>query len=237
MRVVSMLLLLLGCSTFANQLTATSLPHPLFLKQGFSSIIEFDVNPLKIVIGDNQAFQIEKMDKSLVIRALTSYATSNLFVYFKEAPPKLFTLTVSEDTTPSLYSKFEVVLPKAESSKFTTEKQSDSLSKPKYKTELKLTSAKFDKAKDYLTVDYVISADSTNLLVPKWELIRLAQGDKKIAPYKIWSERQEVQKDSTVKARLIFLRPNIDKSLNQSSIIIPLNGKSDVLNLKLKGGK
>lgn len=237
MRVVTILFLLFNYSAFANQLTTTSIPHPLFLKQGFSSIIEFDQNPLKIVIGDNQAFQIEKMDKSLVVRALVSYATSNLFVYFKDAPPKLFTLTVSEDATPSLYNKFDVTPLKAEASRSETEKKAITANKVKVKTGTKLTSAKFDKTKDYLTIDFVISADSTSVLAPKWDLIRLNYGDKKIAPYKVWSERQEIQKDSAIKARLIFLRPNIDKSLSQSSIIIPLKGRADVLNLKLKGGK
>lgn len=235
MRVV-IFLLLLSCSAYANQFSTTSIPHPLFLKLGFSSIVEFDENPIRVVVGDSQSFQVEKMDKSLVIRTLVSYATSNLFVYFKAASPKLFTLTASEDSNPSLYSKFDVNLPKATGVSQKVESKTWTSTKKEIKAGVKLTSAAFDKSKDYLTVDFIIFADSKNLLQPKWDLVRLTQGNKKISPYKVWSERQDIQKDSSIKARLIFLRPNIEKSLNKSFVIIPLKGRTDVLNLKLKKG-
>lgn len=48
---------------------------------------------------------------------------------------------------------------------------------------------------------------------------------------------QEVQKDSTVKFRFIFLRPNINKDLKKNFIIIPLQGKTETLHLELKKGK
>jgi len=235
MRVV-IFLLLLGCTAFANQLNPTQLPHPLFLKLGFSTIIEFSENPIRVVVGDNQSFQVEKMDKSLVIRTLVSYATSNLFVYFKEAQPRLFTLTASEDANPSIYNKFDLTPPKMTVAPATEDKSEKKGLASNTKTGVKLGSAVFDKSKDYLTVDFSISTDGKNLIQPKWDLIRLANGDKKISPHKIWSERQEIQKDSKVKARLIFLRPNIEKSLTGSSIVIPLKGRSDVLRLNLKKG-
>ena len=237
MRVV-IVILLLNCSAYANQLSTTSIPHPLFLKLGFSSIVEFDENPIRVVVGDSQSFQVEKMDKSLVIRTLVSYATSNLFVYFKEAPSKLFTLTASEDSNPSLYNKFSVNLPKATEVIEKTKSRNVISRVVKNETQagVKLTSATFDKSKDYLTIDFIISANSINILQPKWNLIRLANGRNKILPYKVWSERQEIQKDSSIKARLIFLRPNIEKSLTKSIVVIPLKGRTDIFHLKLKKG-
>ncbi len=242
MRVVTILLLLLNCKAFANQLNASQIPQPLFLKLGFSSIVEFSENPTRVIVGDSQSFQVEKADKSLVIRTLVSYATTNLFVYFKTAQPKLFTLTASEDANPSLYNKFDLTPPKP----ILDEKLSDVKSvittstkniKNIFKSGVTLKSAIFDKSKDYLTIDFLISADGKNLIQPKWDLIRLASGKNKIAPFKVWSEREDIQKDSTIKARLIFLRPDIEKSLKNCYIIIPLKGRSDVFHLNLKKGK
>ncbi len=250
MRVVTILLLLLNCKAFANQLNASQNPQPLFLKLGFSSVVEFSENPTRVIVGDSQSFQVEKADKSLVIRTLVSYATTNLFVYFKTAQPKLFTLTASEDANPSLYNKFDVaplnqisdektIDAKSEdktSSKIVNKKENINL-KNIFKSGTTLKSAVFDRSKDYLTIDFLISADGKSLIQPKWDLIRLASGKNKIAPFKVWSEREDIQKDSAIKARLIFLRPDIEKSLKNCYIIIPLKGRSDVFHLNLKKGK
>ena len=242
MRVVTILLLLLNCKAFANQLNASQIPLPLFLKLGFSSVVEFSENPTRVIVGDSQSFQVEKADKSLVIRTLVSYATTNLFVYFKTAQPKLFTLTASEDANPSLYNKFDITPPKP----ILDEKLSDvkavittstKNTKNIFRSGVTLKSAIFDKSKDYLTIDFLISADGKSLIQPKWDLIRLASGKNKIAPFKVWSEREDIQKDSAIKARLIFLRPDIEKSLKNCYIIIPLKGRSDVFHLNLKKGK
>ncbi len=241
MRIVT-ILLLLNCTAYANQLNASQIPQPLFLKLGFSSVVEFSENPTRVIVGDSQSFQVEKADKSLVIRTLVSYATTNLFVYFKTAQPKLFTLTASEDANPSLYNKFDLTPPKP----ILDEKLSDVKSvittstkntKNIFKSGVKLKSTIFDKSKDYLTIDFLISADGKSLIQPKWDLIRLASGKNKIAPFKVWSERKDIQKDSAIKARLIFLRPDIEKSLKNCYIIIPLKGRSDVFHLNLKKGK
>ena len=244
MRVVTILLLLLNCKAFANQLNVSQIPQPLFLKLGFSSVVEFSENPTRVIVGDSQSFQVEKADKSLVIRTLVSYATTNLFVYFKTAQPKLFTLTASEDANPSLYNKFDLTLPKPVAIEKSLETNSDlkDSTKNKYlknifKSGSTLKSAVFDKSKDYLTIDFLISADGKNLIQPNWDLIRLASGKNKIAPFKVWSEREDIQKDSAIKARLIFLRPDIEKSLKNCYIIIPLKGRSDVFHLNLKKGK
>ncbi len=80
-------------------------PLPIFLKAGFSSVIEFDEAPIRVVLGDTQSFQVERVERSLVVRTLAPYAVTNLFVYFREASPKLFVLTASEDAEPSYLLK------------------------------------------------------------------------------------------------------------------------------------
>lgn len=251
MRVVIMSLLL-SFTTYANQLNVSQIPQPLFLKLGFSSVVEFSENPIRVIVGDSQSFQVEKTDKSLVIRTLVSYATTNLFVYFKTAQPKLFTLTASEDANPSLYNKFDLAPLKPIADDKSLDIKSDVKSNIKDSTKIVnknitsknifksgaiLKSAVFDKSKDYLTIDFLISADDKSLIQPKWDLIRLSSGKNKIAPYKVWSEREDIQKDSVIKARLIFLRPDIEKSLKNCYIIIPLKGKASVFHLNLKKGK
>lgn len=216
-------------SAFANTINDTS--FPVFLKIGFSSIIDFNEMPLRVVLGDSQGFQIEKMDKSLVLRTLVPYATTNMFVYFKDAPPQIFTLTADEDANPTVYRKLEVIRP----IKIVAQKL---ISKTvKLKKGAYLTSVTWNNEKDYLTIDGYINADGLSIILPKWDLVRLADGDKRISPFKVWSARKEIQKDSSVKFRLIFLRPNIDKSLKKNFVIIPIQGKSESLHLVLKKGK
>ena len=82
-------------------------PFPVFLKSGFSSVLDFEEAPTRVVLGDAQSFQVEKFERSLVVRALTPYASSNMFVYFRSAEPRLFVLTASEDAEPTYYKKFE----------------------------------------------------------------------------------------------------------------------------------
>lgn len=215
-------------SAFAN--TTNEASFPVFLKIGFSSIIDFNEMPLRVVLGDSQGFQIEKMDKSLVLRTLVPYATTNMFVYFKDAPPQIFTLTADEDANPTVYRKLEVIRP------IKVVEQKPSSKTVRLKKGAYLSTASWDKEKDYLTIDGYINADSNVIILPKWDLIRLAVGDKKISPFKVWSARKEIQKDSSVKFRLIFMRPNINKDLNKNFVIIPLQGKSESLHLELKKG-
>ena len=79
---------------------------PVFLKEGFSSILEFEEAPTQVVLGDQNLFQIEKLNRSIIIKPLTAYATTNMFVYFKGKETKLFILTASEETEPTYYKKF-----------------------------------------------------------------------------------------------------------------------------------
>ncbi len=215
-------------SAFAS--TTNEASFPVFLKIGFSSIIDFNEMPLRVVLGDSQGFQIEKMDKSLVLRTLVPYATTNMFVYFKDAPPQIFTLTADEDANPTVYRKLEVIRP------IKVVEQKPSSKTVRLKKGAYLSAASWDKEKDYLTIDGYINADSNAIILPKWDLIRLAAGDKRISPFKVWSARKEIQRDSSVKFRLIFMRPNINKDLNKNFVIIPLQGKSESLHLELKKG-
>lgn len=240
---VYFIILLLNFSTFLNSASATqnintNLQQPLFLKLGFSSVIEFTESPEKIVIGDTQSFQIEKLNKSLVIRTLVPYASSNLIVYFKDKDPLVFSLTATEDVVPSAYKKIEF-LPKVKPDAVLTEKNETKSYKPDSpkRESVQLTKSGFDRKKDYLTIDFKITANSESSLKPKWDLIRLSCRDKKIVAYKIWSERKEIQKDSTVRGRLIYLRPEIGQSIKNCYIIIPVYGRDKALELNLKGAK
>ena len=213
-------------SVLAN---AALTPFPLFLRQGFSCVLEFDSAPKQVVVGDQQNFQVEKMERSLVIRSLATQATSNMFVYFDSGEPRLFVLKAAEDAEPTLYRKFD------------TEKKSAEKKLPAQKAKIAregifLISAKFDPKKDYLTVDVGVSAGSKSFLQPIWEAVRLKFSDTNIVPNKTWAERKEVQRDSKVKARFIFTKPNVPKDLSTTSLIVPLSGRTTPLSLNL-GGK
>lgn len=203
---------------------------PLFLRQGFSCVLEFESAPKRVVIGDLQSFQVEKMEKSLVVRSLTAYASSNMFVYFETGDPHLFVLTASEDAQPTLFHKFESTkLPekKAESPK--------ALARPGLEG-IQLVSAKFNAQKDYLTVDARITAGSAGAVKPKWDLVRLRSGEVTAVPIKTWAERKEIQKDANLKARFVFAKPNVRKDLKDVKLILPIQGRTTPFSLNL-GGK
>lgn len=203
---------------------------PLFLRQGFSCVLEFDSVPKRVVIGDLQSFQVEKMEKSLVVRSLVAYASSNMFVYFESGDPRLFVLNASEDAQPTLFQKFESVkIPekKVESVRGTTRVEHEGI---------QLISAKFNAQKDYLTVDARITAGSAAAIKPTWELVRLKSGDATAAPIRTWAERKEIQKDANLKARFIFAKPNVRKDLKDVKLILPIQGRTTPFSLNL-GGK
>jgi hypothetical protein len=215
-------------SKFAFAATVASAPFPIFLKSGFSSVLEFEETPTRIVLGDPQSFQVEKLNQSIVVRPLVGYATSNLFVYFKSSPPKLILLSASEDAEPTFYKKFEslipkVVVPPAPSRKLPSIRES------------KLLSSQFDKKKDYLVIEIQISADSNSKMLPEWNLVRANFGSTYVVPSKLWSERTEVQKDSKVKARFIFTKPNFPKNLNGVTLVIPIKGQAKPFVLSMAG--
>ena len=206
-------------------------PFPVFLKQGFSAVLEFETSPKRVVLGDPQTFQVEKMEKSLVIRPLSAYASTNMFVYFESNDPKLFLLKAAEDAEPTLYRKMESLkLPEPNSSV-----KIAAAGKPTTRG-LRLLSAKFDEKKDYLTLDLEISASGDQKIVPAWALSRLRYKDAAVIPGKLWAERKEVMRDSKVKARVTFAKPNVPKNLRGASFVLPLEGGDPALTVSL-GGK
>jgi hypothetical protein len=203
---------------------------PVFLKEGFSTILEFEEAPTQVVLGDQNLFQVERLNRSIVIKPMVPYATTNMFVYFKSKDTKLFLLTASEESEPTYYKKFASFVPKpAEKPKV--------LVQTKYKRGLHIRASDFDKKKDYLTVDFIVAADSTGKVAPSWDLVRLKHKDRAINPTKLWSERREAQRDSFLKARLIFAKPNVPSDLKDVSLIVPIKGASSAWSEKLNGAK
>ncbi len=223
-------LLLMHPNAFAD-VTTPPAPLPIFLKAGFSSVLEFDNAPTRVVLGDAQAFQVERLDRSLVLRALAPYGTSNLFVYFKEGAPRLFILTAAEDASPTYFKRIED--PKPLPVREIGQRPGRSFRNPQVSQVL---SAHFDAKKDYLTVEAKIAATSESLLRPNWSLVRLRYQSRVQAPFQLWSERKEVQKDSTVRARFIFVKPNIPRDLSKALLIVPIDGQISPLSLSLRGG-
>lgn len=219
---IKCLLLLLPQIVFA----AAPLTFPVFLREGFSTVLEFEEQPTKVVLGDSQSFQVEKLDKSIVIKTLVPYATSNMFVYFKEKDTRLFVLTASEDAEPTYYKKFESIVPP---------KKPVASATKSLKRGMSLKSAKFSPKKDFLTVEVLISADSTQRILPNWGKARLIYGKSAISPNKLWSERKEVQKDSSVFARFIFNKPNLSASLNDTKLVLPIDGSTVPLTASVAG--
>ena len=211
----------------ANAFSTPLAPLPIFLKPGFSSVLNFESVPLKVVLGDGMNFQVEKLDHSLVIRTLSSNAVSNMFVYLKSGEVKLFTLTASDDAVPTHFKDFR--------------KEPAPLVNPSikpaftYKKGARLISAKFDRKKDFLTVEVSLTADSKESLTPRWDWVELRQGGDSFKSKTMWAEREVVQKDSTVKARFNFLRPNISRNLSKSYLQIPIQGYSSPIRINLKG--
>ena len=201
-------------------------PFPIFLKPGFSSILEFQEEPARAVLGDNQSFQIEKLGHSLVLRTLAQEASSNLFVYFKNEEPRAFILRASEDAEPTYYKKFEnvVVVP----DKKTPIKVS-------YRRGARILSSRFDVNKDYLSLDLQMSADFTSEVKPVWSGVRLAHDGKFTPPYRLWSERKEVQRDSKIKIRVVFVKPSVPRDLRGVTLLIPIEGQKDPIILNLRG--
>lgn len=221
----NILFILLFSTAYASPLPLT--PFPIFLKIGYSSVLEFDNPPTKIILGDGSNFQVEKLDNSLVLRTLASSATSNLFVYLKSGEVRLFTLTASEEAIPTHYKEFK---------KAPIPKPTKSTPAFSYKKGARLISAKFDTKKDFLTVEVSLTADSKESITPNWEWVDLRQGREVFKAKSTWAEREVIQKDSTVKARFTFLRPNISRKLTGTILQIPVKGYASPIQISLKGG-
>lgn len=216
---------------FAAALPPT--PFPVFLKSGYSTILEFDEQPSRVVLGDTQSFQVERLEKSLVVKTLTNYASSNMFVYFKDQDTRLFVLTASEDAEPTYFKRFEVekILVKQDYA------PSSAKGSTSNRQTTRIVSAQFDNKKDYLTIEVMLAADSKALVKPNWPLVRLVNKGTAIAPFKLWAERRDVQKDSAVKARFIFAKPNLPRDLDGVSLVIPVQGENRSIIRTLKGFK
>lgn len=201
-------------------------PFPVFLKAGFSTVLEFEESPLRVVLGNSQAFQVEKLEQSIVVRNLVPYAVGNMFVYFKSKEPQLFILTASEDAEPTYYKKFETQqMPKP----ITTTKQSLRLARG-----IRATKIQFDKKKDYLVLEVEISADSQAVIRPNWDLVRLTYKSSAIAPNKLWSSRKEIQRDSKVASRFVFFKPNLPRVLEGVTLVVPLIDKEEPLKANIR---
>lgn len=226
-----LIFLLLPSISFAGALPPA--PFPVFLKMGFSTVLDFDEAPAKVVLGDSQKFQVERLNDSLVIKTLTPFATTNMFVYFKEKETKLIILTASEDAQPTYYKKFDppIQAPKA------IPVPVAHVPAPATQRGGKVVLAHFDAKKDYLTVEFYLGNDSKELMKPTWAYVRLVYKNATLAPYKLWAERQDVQKDSRVKARAIFAKPNIPRNLQDVSLVVPIQGSLSPISLTLVGDK
>ena len=231
-----LLMMLWPVTTLASQLPPTA--FPVFLKAGFSSVLEFDEAPVRVVLGDGQSFQVERVDRSVVVRTLTQYAASNMFVYFKDSQPRLFVLTASEDANPTYYKKFDKEAP-IRITPVLQKARNESVSKSDSETgyDLRITRTEFDFKKDYLTIEGELSSASQEILKPNWKLLRLTYKSRALAPFKLWSERETVQKDSTVKFRVILAKPNVPRDLKGVSIVIPVLGQLHAINVSLGRSK
>jgi hypothetical protein len=210
----------------ALALPTSPIPLPVFLKSGFSSILEFDEAPTQVVLGDPNVFQVEKLEKAIVIKPLTAYATTNMFIYFKSKPTRLFILTASEEAEPTYYKNFTSVVPE-------TKKPVAISAQAKFDRLSRVLKSTFDEKKDFLTVDFELSADSAGKVIPNWDLVRLKYKDRFMTASKLWSERREVQKDSKVHARAIFTKPNVPVDCRGVVLLIPLKDSPDTMTLQL----
>lgn len=211
---------------FLPWLSEANSSFPLFLKNGFSTIIEFNKEPSQVVIGDSQSFQIEKLKRSLVIRPVNPNTVSNLFVYFPNSDPCIFILTSSEDAEPTFHKKIDFPMQKSNLQTTITKSKTS-------KQELKLRSALFNSKKDFLVIEASIHADKQTALKPNWQAIRLKYQKIEIKPKELWAEREIVQRDSFIKVRFMFNRPDIPKNLSDVKLVLPLLNKTTPLLLDL----
>ncbi|MCB0415125.1 MAG: hypothetical protein KDD50_12375 [Bdellovibrionales bacterium] len=220
-------LIMLLFSFQARAVEVADAPVPVFLKQGYSTILEFDETPTQVVIGDTRSFQVEKLKSSVVLKALVDESTSNMFVYFKKQPTRLFLLSVSDDAEPTFYRKFT-------SMKSIAVKMAKKNKKSKvYKRATWLTKKSFDSKKDFLSLEITMSADTTASIQPYWKNTFLTYKNIFIKPDQVWAEREVVQKDSEVKARFLFKRPNVPRTLVATQLRIPLKGFREPISLTL----
>lgn len=226
-----MILIAIFLSQTALAMNVNPTPFPVFLKEGFSSILEFEEAPTQVVLGDQNLFQVEKLERAIVIKPLVPYAMTNMFVYFKKKETRLFVLTASENNEPTYFKKFTSLVPPKP-----TPGGSHQAARV-YGRKAVVHKSVFDKKRDFLTVDFEISADASAKIAPDWDRIRLKHKDRFVSPSKLWSERREIQRDSSIKARLIFTKPNIPFDMRDVSIVVPVKGSTKPFLVNLKPGR
>jgi hypothetical protein len=177
-------------------------PFPVFLRAGFSSVLEFEEAPSRVVLGDSASFQVERLERSLIVKPLSTSASTNLFVYFKSDSPRLFVLTASDEAEPTYFKKFEKLSIPPRRQIPTSPTQAS------IKPGSRITKVTLDSKGDYLTIDAVLRADGGAAIEPTWEAIRLMNGVLPLAPQKLWSERKVIPQGTGIRTRLVFARPN-----------------------------
>ena len=197
---------------------------PVFLKMGFSTVIEFDLIPIHVVIGDSSSFQVERLKKSIIIKPLVMEGSTNLLVYFKNQRKKLFILRASEDANPNYYKRFNFILaaPKA--------------GNKVYFEGIKIISRKFSSKKDYFKLIVQVSAGYAKRVLPIWRKAYLKYNGSVIKPARTWSERKSIQRDSFVFASFLWRLPNIPRNLKGVHLILPVHKRKKpfILNLGKK---
>ena len=172
-----------------------------------------------------------------MIRTLAPYAATNMFVYFRDEDPRLFILSASEDANPTYYKKFEKDVPPKPVEKTPVHfAHAVVKAEPRIGYVLRVLKADFDAKKDYLALDCELASQSKEVLKPVWNLVRLTYKTSALTPYKLWAERQEIQKDSHVKFRLIFAKPNLPRDLKGVTIVIPLLGQPTAISVPIQKG-
>lgn len=186
-------------------------PLPVFLKFGFSSVLDFESSPKRVVIGDPLNFQVERAGNSIVMRPLATSAVTNLFVYFEKGEPRQFVLTASEDAEPSMYRKIEreAVLPVV-------------ASKPKTQSAKAPLRAKYRKVSPTeFEVSLVISGNSARLIDPSWPKIFLQIGGSKKKPIKIWAADRLIRPKNSVAVKLSFEGEVSASALKDANVVVP----------------
>jgi hypothetical protein len=210
---------------FSENAECAPVSFPVFTKQGYSSVLEFESPPLQVVIGDKESFQVERMGNSLAIRPLVSEGATNLIVYFSKSEPVLFLLKASDEAEPLLYKKIE----KGVSSPVS--KASPSPRPSSIPTSTKVTYARFTAKHDFLVVKAFLVAGKERLAID-WSQVHLGFKDKQIKPSSLWAERQEVAQGTSASSRFIFPKPDVPSNLAGVSLVLPLKNSPSKITLK-----
>lgn len=221
----------------SNAALSAPAPVPLFLKAGYSSVLEFEEAPARVVIGDAGSFQVERMEKSILVRPVVEEASTNLVVYFKVSGPRMFILKATPDEEPAMYRKY-VSVKEAPAASISSKKK---LSTGPVHSEIRpakkmtrVTRATLDQKGDYLIVEASFAAPAITRMSPQWKQSKISYKGKDQKPSKIWAEREVVQPGATIRAKFVFNSPEVPKSLAGVTLSVPVQGKYQAIELKLR---